>query len=180
MKIAAFVGSNRKESLNKKLTIFMQERYKDQFEMDILPLEELPMYNQDEEFNPPEIVNDIRRRIKACDGLLFATPEYNHSISGFLKNGLDWFSRVEKVMVNKPAMIVGVSAGAMGTVKAQMHLRQILNSTGVGAVTLPGNEVFIGSALEKFDENGRFTHEQTIDFLDNVVKNYIDWINKIK
>ncbi|MDQ0269621.1 NADPH-dependent FMN reductase [Cytobacillus purgationiresistens] len=180
MKIAAFVGSNRKDSLNKKLTLFMQERYQEKVEIDILPLEKLPMYNQDNELDPPEIVKEIRTKILESDGLLFATPEYNHSIPAFLKNALDWFSRIEKVMLNKPAMIVGVSAGVLGTAKAQMHLRQILNSGGIGAVTLPGNEVFIGSALDKFNESGTFTHEQTIDFLDQVVENYIGWVNKVK
>ncbi|MBD7936466.1 MULTISPECIES: NADPH-dependent FMN reductase [Cytobacillus] len=180
MKIAAFVGSNRKESINKKLAILMKERYQEKLEIDILPLEELPMYNQDDELAPPAAVIEIRQRIKDSDGLLFLTPEYNHSIPAFLKNAIDWFSRVEKVMVNKPAMIVGATPGAMGTVKAQMHLRQILNSAGVGAVTLPGNEVFIGTVLEKVDEQGELVHEQTLDFLDQVVINFINWAEKVK
>ncbi|ASV69776.1 NAD(P)H-dependent oxidoreductase [Cytobacillus sp. FSL W7-1323] len=180
MKIAAFVGSNRKESINKKLALLMKERYKEELEIDILPLEVLPMYNQDDELTPPASVLEIRQRIKDSDGLLFLTPEYNHSIPAFLKNAIDWFSRVEKVMVNKPAMIVGATPGAMGTVKAQMHLRQILNSAGVGAVTLPGNEVFIGTVLDKVNEQGELVHEQTLDFLDQVVINFINWSEKVK
>ncbi|MCA1025956.1 NADPH-dependent FMN reductase [Cytobacillus kochii] len=180
MKIAAFVGSNRKESINKKLALLMKDRYQEELEIDILPLERLPMYNQDDELTPPAAVLEIRQRIKDSDGLLFLTPEYNHSIPAFLKNAIDWFSRVEKVMVNKPAMIVGATPGAMGTVKAQMHLRQILNSAGVGAVTLPGNEVFIGTVLDKVNEQGELVHEQTLDFLDQVVNNFMNWAEKVK
>lgn len=180
MKVVAIVGSNRKESYNKKITAFMQKRYTDKVEIEILPLENLPMYNEDEELNPPAVVTDIKKKIMDSDGVLIATPEYNHSISGFLKNAIDWFSRVDKVMVNKPVMIVGCSPGALGTVRAQMQLRQILNSPGVSAFTLPGNEVFIGAVHEKINESGNLVHEPTIQFLDAVMNNFVDWIQKVK
>jgi len=180
MKIAAFVGSNRKESYNKKLTLYMQKRYQQQVEIEILPIENLPMYNQDDELSPPAIVMEIRNKILESDGILIATPEYNHSVPGFLKNAIDWLSRVERVMVRKPVMIVGASGGVLGTARAQMHLRQILNSPGIAALTLPGNEVFIGSIQDKIDESGNLTHEPTIQFLDNVVHNFMDWVEKTK
>ncbi|MET3698590.1 NAD(P)H-dependent FMN reductase [Bacillus oleivorans] len=180
MKIAAMVGSNRKDSYNKKIAKYIQKRYADQIEVEILPIDQLPMYNQDDELDPPAVVKDLRERILNSDGLLFVTPEYNHSIPGLLKNVIDWFSRVEKVMVKKPAMIVGASGGVLGTARAQMHLRQILNSPGVSALTLPGNEVFIGVVQEKVDESGQLIHEPTVQFLDQVVANFIDWIEKTK
>lgn len=157
----------------------MRERYKDKLDIEILTLENIPMYNEDIELNPPSIIEEYRNKIKNSDGLIFITPEYNHSIPGVLKNAIDWFSRVEPVMINKPGMIVGASMGALGTVKAQIHLRQILNSPGVGVFTLPGNEVFIGSIMDKMDNEGNLIHEPTIEFLDGVVDNFIDWINKI-
>jgi chromate reductase, NAD(P)H dehydrogenase (quinone) len=178
MKIVALVGSNRKESLNKKLAVFMQNRYQTTAEIEILPIEKLPMYNQDDELTPPEIVTEIKKKVADSDGVLFVTPEYNHSIPAFLKNAIDWFSRVDKVMVNKPVMIVGSSPGVLGTVRAQMHLRQILNSPGISALTLPGNEVFIGAIQEKLDESGSLVHEPTIQFIDTVMDNYINWIKK--
>ena len=180
MKIVAMVGSNRKESYNKKLARYMQNRYADKMEIDILPIDQLPMYNQDDELDPPAIIKDLRERILNSDGLLFVTPEYNHSIPAVLKNAIDWFSRVEKVMVKKPAMIVGASGGILGTARAQMHLRQILNSPGVSALPLPGNEVFIGTVQEKIDQSGNVTHEPTVQFLDQVVANFINWAEKIK
>lgn len=178
MKIVALVGSNRKESYNQKLTKFIQKRYQEKVEIEILPIADLPMYNQDDELTPPAVVTDIKSKVAKSDGILIATPEYNHTISGVLKNALDWFSRVDKVMVGKPVMIVGASGGALGTVRAQMHLRQILNSPGISALTLPGNEVFVGAVQEKMDETGNLTHEPTIQFLDGVVDNFIEWVKK--
>lgn len=178
LKIVALVGSNRKESLNKKLALFMQNRYQTKAEIEILPIEKLPMYNQDDELTPPEVVTEIKKKVAESDGVLFVTPEYNHSIPAFLKNAIDWFSRVDKVMVNKPVMIVGSSPGVLGTARAQMHLRQILNSPGISALTLPGNEVFIGAVHEKLDESGKLVHEPTVQFIDTVMDNYINCINK--
>ena len=179
MKVVAILGSISKKSYNRKLAKYMKERYKDKLDIEILTLENIPMYNEDIELTPPNIIIEYREKIKNSDGLIFITPEYNHSIPGVLKNAIDWFSRVEKVMVNKPGMIVGASMGMLGTVKAQIHLRQILNSPGVGVITLPGNEVFIGNVIDKMDEEGNLTHKPTIEFLDQVVDNFIEWINRI-
>lgn len=178
VKIAALVGSNRKDSFNKKLALYMQKRYRGTVEIEILPIEKLPMYNQDDELTPPEIVTEIKKKVADSDGVLFVTPEYNHSIPAFLKNAIDWFSRVDKVMAGKPVMIVGGSPGVLGTARAQMHLRQILNSPGISALTLPGNEVFIGAVHEKLDEFGSLVHEPTVQFIDTVMDNYINWIKK--
>jgi chromate reductase, NAD(P)H dehydrogenase (quinone) len=178
MKIVAIVGSNRKESYNKKLAVYLQKRYQMNVDIEILPIEQLPMYNQDDELNPPDIVNEIKSRVKESDGVLFITPEYNHSVPAFLKNAIDWFSRVDKVLVNKPVMVMGSSLGALGSVRAQIHLRQILNSPGIAALTLPGNEVIIGSVHEKLDETGKLIHEPTIQFLDTVLNNFVEWVKR--
>jgi len=180
MKIVAIVGSISEKSNNKKLAEFMKERYKDKFEIEVLSLKDIPIYNEDNELDPPSVVKEVKSKIKESDGILIVTPEYNHSIPGVLKNALDWFSRVDRVMVDKPTMIVGASMGALGTVKAQIHLRQILNSGGVAALTLPGNEVLIGSIQDKVDEKGNLTDESTIKFLDKVVDNFVEWAEKIK
>jgi len=180
MKIVAIVGSISEKSNNKKLAEFMKERYKGKFEIEVLSLKDIPMYNEDNELDPPSVVKEVKSKIKGSDGILIVTPEYNHSIPGVLKNALDWFSRVDRVMVDKPTMIVGASMGALGTVKAQIHLRQILNSGGVAALTLPGNEIFIGSIQDKMDEQGNLIDESTVKFLDKVIDNFIDWVNKMK
>ncbi|MBM7600349.1 NAD(P)H-dependent FMN reductase [Virgibacillus halotolerans] len=180
MKIVAMVGSVRKDSYNKKLANFMQDRYKETVEIEQLPIDQLPFFNEDEEFSPPAIVKEVKEKILNSDGVLFVTPEYNHSVPGVLKNAIDWLSRVDKVMVKKPIMIVGASKSLLGTARAQMHLRQILNSPGLSALTLPGNEVFVGVSHDKIDENGVLTDEPTIQFIDTVIDNFINWIENTK
>lgn len=180
MKVVAIVGSISEKSHNKKLAYFLKERYKDKLDIDVMTFEDLPMYNEDIELNPPEIVEELRKRIRDSEGIIFVTPEYNHSIPGVLKNALDWFSRVERVLAGKPSMIVGGSMGFLGTVKAQIHLRQILNSPGIGTINLPGNEVFINGIHQKMDDNGNLTDEPTLGFLDEVVDNFIEWSNTNK
>ena len=179
MKIAAIAGNNRKESINKKIIQFMKERYKDKIDIEIVSIENLPMYNEDHELMPPDIVTEFKSEIADCDGVLIATPEYNHSITAVLKNALDWCSRVDRVMENKPVMIIGATPGILGTVRAQEHLRQILNSPGISAITMPGNEVFIGQVHEKVDESGNIIHEPTLKFLDSIMDQFKLWVRKI-
>ena len=180
MKIAVVVGSIRQDSLNKKLANFIQRRYAERLEFEVAHIAELPLYNQDMEFNPPATVVHFKQQIKEADAVLWITPEYNYSISGALHNAIDWLSRVDKVMNGKPSWIMGASMGNLGTVRAQNHLRDILFSVGISSPLLPNNEVYIGAAHEKFDSDGQLTHEPTVQFLDKVVDNFINWMNSRK
>ncbi len=176
MKVVAIVGSIRKESYNMMLAKFVQKHFADQFDLEILSLNELPMYNQDIENEPPQVVLDFKAKVKAADSVLWVTPEYNSSIPGVLGNAIDWLSRVDKVMIGKPSWIMGASMGILGTVKAQMHLRDILFASGLGSPVLQGNEVYVGAAHTKFDAEGNLTDEGTVKFLESVVGNYMEWM----
>lgn len=176
MKIATIVGSISQHSLNMKIAKFMQKRYKEKLTLEIMPLDHVPIFNRDIELTPPEIIRRYREIIKSAEGALFFCPEYNHSIPGVLKNALDWFSRVENVYIGKPAMIVGATPGMLGTIRAQVHLREVLNSGAIAVNLLPQNEVFIANALEKIDEEGNITDEGTLKFLDKTVENFIQHI----
>lgn len=180
MKIAIIVGSLRKESYNRKVADFIKERYKDKLDIEILLLNDLPIFNEDIEENPPKSVNEFKEKIKASDGVIFSTPEYNYSIPGALKNALDWCSRVDRVLAHKPTFIVGASSGDIGTARCQIDLRKVLNCPGVAALNLPGNQILIGTIQEKFNENGKFNDDRTIKRLDKVLVNYIDWVKKMK
>lgn len=176
MKILAIVGSLRQQSYNRQLALTMQERYNDRFELEIADIHSLPHYNQDEENDAPEPVRVLREKVLAADGIVILTPEYNWSVPGALKNALDWLSRVEKVFIGKPVMIGGVTPGMMGTIRAQLHLREIL--AGLQAKLLPpaGNEVLIGTAAQKFDAaEGRLKDDATLQFLDAVVGRFIEF-----
>ncbi|KAA9021114.1 NADPH-dependent FMN reductase [Niallia endozanthoxylica] len=178
MKVVAIVGSIRRDSYNLQLAKHVQKRYADQFDVEVLDLAPLPMYNQDIELDPPQEVIDFKAKVKEADAVLWVTPEYNASIPGVLGNAIDWLSRVEKVMIGKPSIIMGSSMGILGSVKAQMHLRDILFAAGLQSPVLGGNEVYVGAVHEKFDTEGHLTDEATIAFLDGVIANFQEWMKR--
>lgn len=176
MKVVALVGSLRKNSYNLNLVQSIKERYVNKFDLSVADLGALPHYNQDDELNPPESVAAFKKQIAEADAVIIATPEYNWSIPGVLKNALDWASRVDKVLVNKPVLVVGATMGSLGTIRAQLHLREIL--TGMQARLLPpsGNEVLVSAVHQKFNEAGQLTDEATLAFLDSVIDKFVAWI----
>jgi len=178
MNIVAIVGSLRKNSYNMQLAKTIQERYRDKMHVEILEIGSLPHFNEDIENNPPETVVSFKKKVKEADGVIIVSPEYNWSVPGVLKNALDWLSRVDKVLINKPIMTAGASPVTFGTVRAQLHLRQILSSPGIQAKVLPpgGNEVLVNFAGEKFDENGRLVDTNTLQFLDGVIEKFMAFV----
>lgn len=178
MKIAIIVGSLRKESYNRKVAGFLVDRHKASLDLEIVPIDKLPLFNEDIEEDPPVPVIEFKEKIKESDGVLFITPEYNHSIPGGLKNALDWSSRGERVLVAKPTFVMGASNGNIGTARCQSHLLQVLNSTGVLSLNLPGIHVLMSNIQNDFDKEGNYTNERTIKYLDKVMNKFIQWIEK--
>lgn len=179
MRIVALVGSLRKDSYNKKIAYFMKEHFKDKLDIEVLLLNKIPMFNEDIEEDPPQVVKEFKRKIKESEGVLFVTPEYNHSIPGVLKNALDWCSRVDRVMANKPSFIIGASNGNIGTARCQAHLRTVLNTGGIAVNNLPRNEILIRNVQDKFEED-KLIDETTIKYLSRTVKNYMEWAKKFQ
>ncbi|WP_053367956.1 NADPH-dependent FMN reductase [Bacillus sp. FJAT-27245] len=180
MKIVAIVGSIRKDSLNMYLAKTMQGRYQDKLDIEIADIRSLPHYDQDEENNPPQSVKDFKQSIANADGVIIITPEFNWSIPGVLKNALDWASRVDKVFIGKPVFPMGVTMGTLGTIRAQLHLREILTALQAKQLPPAGNEVLIGFANQKFDaRTGRLVDEQTLGFLDSKMEVFIDLMKSV-
>ncbi len=179
MKIVGLVGSIRQNSYNRQVAEYMKERYKDRVEIQYANIKELPYFDEDIEEDPPTVVKEFKNSIANADAVLIVTPEYNHSVPGILKNAIDWLSRGQKVMIGKPVMIVGATTGMLGTVRCQIHLRQILAAPGVSAKVLPGNEVLIGFVQNKINEKGQLVDEPTIAFLDTVVENFKVFANDL-
>lgn len=182
MNIVTLVGSLRQESYNMRLAKTMEKRYKDKWNMKIADIGALPFFNQDEELDPPQVVKDFKQDILMADGVIMITPEYNWSVPGVLKNAIDWTSRVDNVFFGKPVMTAGVTPGMAGTVRAQLHLRQILSAPGIQANVLSpgGNEILIPFANEKFDEpTGELVDEATLSFLDGVVDKFIEFVTSV-
>jgi chromate reductase, NAD(P)H dehydrogenase (quinone) len=154
--IIGFSGSIRKNSNNTGLLRAAQELLPEGVTLQIYDLSDIPLYNEDLFPNLPQAVIDFKAAISAADALLIATPEYNYSFTGVLKNALDWASRPMNTSAfpGKPAAILG-AGGMMGTSRAQYQLRQVLSALNV--LTLNKPEVLIQRAWEKFDEHGNLT-----------------------
>lgn len=153
MKFVGLVGSNYDQSYNRKLLEFTRRYFKLKFELEVLEIDEVPMFNQDEKWDESFQLRYLYNKITRADGVIIATPEHNHTISASLKSVLEWLSYEVHPFENKPVMIVGASYYDQGTSRAQVHLRKILDAPGVNAYTLPGNEFLLGKAKEAFDNN---------------------------
>lgn len=178
-KIAVLVGSLRKDSLNRQLASAIQSMAPKEFSFEQLRLDDLPPYNQDEENAPGAAVQRLKEKIAAAQGVLFATPEYNRSIPGVLKNAIDHASRPygKSVWQGKPAGIVGASVGAPGTSMAQQHLRNIL--AYLDAPTLGQPEMFIHAKPGFFDDNGAVADAKSREFIQSWVDKYVAWVTLI-
>lgn len=161
VEILGIAGSLRKGSYNRSALNAARKWVPQGTALNLIELHDLPVFNQDDEMTPPAAVLEFKRRIMAADAILFATPEYNYSLPGVLKNAIDWASRPygQSAWLGKPAALMGVSVGTLGSVRAQYHLRQILVSQNMPVVNLP--EVMISNAAQRFDINGELTDEPT-------------------
>ena len=177
-KIAVIIGSLRKESLNRRLADAVTKLAPPEFIFQQVQIGDLPLYNQDDEENPSAAVSRFKDQLKAAQGLIFVTPEYNRSIPGVLKNAIDHGSRPkgQNVWAGKPAGILGVSVGAIGTALAQQHLRNILVFLNVPTLNQP--EAFIQMKEGLFDENGEIGPASK-QFLQNWMDQYVAWVKKI-
>lgn len=133
--------------------------------LEVADISQLPLYNADLQAQGfPDAVTRLGARIRAADALLFASPEYNYSVSGVLKNAIDWVSRLDQQpFAGKPAAIIGASIGILGTARAQYHLRQIGVFVDLRFINKP--EVMIGKAQERFDAEGNLTDSATRDLI---------------
>lgn len=172
-------GSLREKSYNTALLRAACELLPNDMTLELCDLSRIPLYNDDvRALGYPEPVKLFRDRIAAANALLIATPEYNYSIPGVLKNAIDWASRPPDPPLNaKPLAIIGATTGNFGTVRAQMHLRQICVSTNMFPLNKP--EVLVMHAKEKFDVNGRLIDETTRGFLRDLLVALADWTRLI-
>ena len=166
MKFIAIVGTSSKKSYNRTLLHFMKDYFAPKAEIEILEIKDVPMFNQSDNQSNSPIIRMFDEKITECDGVIIATPEYNHSIPSSLKSLLEWLSFDLHPFAGKPVMIVGASLDIQGSSRAQLHLRQILDAPGVDANVMPGYEFLLGRAHTAFDEEGKLNNENTIDFLE--------------
>ena len=173
--IAVFVGSLRRDSFNRKMAHAMALLAPKDFTFEQSQIDDLPLYNQDDDDEPAASVQRLKAEIKKAHGLLFITPEYNRSVPGVLKNAIDHASRPygQSAWVGKPAGILGVSSGAVGTALAQQHLRNVLAYLDVPTLGQP--EAFIQAKDGLFDASGAIG-EGSRSFLQVWMDQYVDWV----
>ena len=144
------------------------------------PLSSFPLFNQDDEHNPPEVIWHFKEKIRAADAILFATPEYNYSVPGVLKNAIDWASRPagDNAWEGKPVALMSASIGMIGGARAQYHLRQMFVYLNMYALNRP--EVIIAYAAEKFDSAGNLTNQHTKAKIQELLQALAAWAVQIR
>ena len=170
MRILAIPGSVRRDSHNARLLRYVAERAPEGVEIEVWEaLKSIPPYDEDDDGSfPPAPVTELREAIAGADGLLFATPEYNGSVPGVLKNAIDWASRPRATtpLQNKPAAVIGATTGAFGAVWAQAELRKVLATAGARVID---TELPVAKVHEAFDEFGNLSIDAHHEQIDNLL-----------
>jgi len=178
-KVAVLVGSLRRESFTRKVANALIKLAPPSLALEIVEIGGVSLYNQDLEPSPPRDWLALREKLRAADAVLFATPEYNRSVPGVLKNAIDVASRPKEsnVFNGKPGAVISVSLGVLSGFGANHHLRQMLVFLNVPTMQQP--EAYIGGAGKLFDESGNLTNDSTRQFLQNFVDSFARWIELI-
>lgn len=173
--ILALCGSLREQSYNRMALEHARHIAGDHgARISVGDISAIPLYNQDNEEQPPAPVSTLGKEVADADAVLIVSPEYNYSVPGVLKNALDWLSRLpDKPFANKPVAIMGCSMSPQGSGRMQYHLRQVLLS--INAVALNKPEVMIGSCHEKFDDQGALTDDKAKEMIGRLLDGLTDW-----
>ena len=180
IKILGISGSLRKGSYNSGALQAAADLCPEGAEVEIFDIAAIPPFNQDEDQDPPAIIREFKEKIRAADAIVFATPEYNYSVPGVLKNAIDWASRPygDNAWDGKPVGIMGASIGMLGTGRAQYHLRQMFVFLNMFPLNQP--EVMIAQADEKFDEEGNLKDTTTTQKIRELLEALADWARTLK
>jgi chromate reductase len=180
IKILGIAGSLRRNSFNRAALKAAKSLVPEDGVLEIFELDGIPGFNEDEERNPPSVVVELKKQVRAADAILFATPEYNYSIPGVLKNAIDWASRPygDSAWEGKPVAVMGASIGVLGTARAQYHLRQCFVFLNMLPINRP--EVMIPNASERFDAANNLKDETSKKLIAELLRNLIDWTRLVK
>lgn len=178
MHILGISGSYRKGSYNLALLEEAKRRVPEGTSLEIHDVSKFPLYNKDLEKDAPLNVMNFKEKIRAADAILFASPEFNYSVSAVLKNAIEWGNRPDNSWEGKPAAIVSAATGVRGGVRGQLHLRQIMVDLNMYAINEP--ELFVGNAREAFDGESRLQNEREKLALSKLLQSLVNWSAKLK
>ncbi len=180
-KIIGICGSLRADSYNNCILEYMVDNSPEELDIQILSIKDFPLFSEDlERKNFPTSVKEVRDKIRAADGIIFLCPEYNSSVSGVLKNAVDWISRKDDIgypFSKKPILLAGATTGFLGTARAQKELRGILNNLNTFPMNKP--ELYVAEAEKKII-NQKLVDEKTKEIITKMLKNFILWIDLIQ
>ena len=177
-RVAVIVGSNRRDSINRKLAQALARLGAGKFDASFARIDNLPMFNQDNEGNlPPEVVR-FKNELARADSVLIVTPEHDRSIPAALKNAIDWGARPwgKNSWTGKPGFITGTSPGAIGSALAQQHLRSVM--TGLGMILL-GGEAYVTFKPNLIDEHGAIGDDSTKKFMADFVHRFAHLVSRL-
>ena len=173
MKYLAIVGTNSDVSTNRMLLQFMQKHFLSSAGIELYEIKDLPAFMETEDSDIPEKVAELSVKILKADGVIIATPEYDHAIPAVLKSALEWISYTSQALTDKPVLIVGASLGTLGSSRAQAHLRQILDSPELAARIMPSSEFLLGKSQGAFDSTGNLVYSDKLSELDEIFREFL-------
>ncbi|WP_315115182.1 NADPH-dependent FMN reductase [Clostridium intestinale] len=174
MKYLAIVGTNSDVSTNRMLLQFMQKHFSNEADIEVYEIKDLPPFIELEDSDIiPQKVEELSDKILKADGVIIATPEYDHAIPAVLKSALEWISYTSQALTDKPLLIVGASLGTLGSSRAQAHLRQILDSPELAARIMPSSEFLLGRSQGAFDSTGNLIYADKLAELDEIFREFV-------
>jgi chromate reductase, NAD(P)H dehydrogenase (quinone) len=178
--ILGISGSGRKGSFNTALLLAAKRLVPLGATLDVFDVSRLPLYNQDLEHDMPEIVKELKKKIRGADAILIATPEHNYSVTAVLKNAIEWGNRPPRdaSWSGKPAAVISASTGLRGGARAQLHLRQIMIDLNMYPINRP--LLLVANAKDKFSEDLQLTDEETIQTLRDVLSALVEWTHRLR
>lgn len=176
-KIIGLVGTNSDFSTNRQLLQFMEKHFQDKIDMELVEINNLPLFNKPADRQIPEEAQEIADKIEGADGVIISTPEYDQSITAALSSALSWLSYGIYPFVDKPVMITGASYGTLGSSRAQMHLRQVLDAPELQARIMPSSEFLLSHSLQAFDEDLNLKDPEQVERLEELLEDFLTFID---
>jgi chromate reductase, NAD(P)H dehydrogenase (quinone) len=178
--ILGISGSGRKGSFNTALLVAARQLVPKDTTLEVFDISKLPLYNQDLEYDMPEIIKELKKKIRGADAILIATPEHNYSVTAVLKNAIEWGNRPPRdaSWSGKPAAVISASTGLKGGVRAQLHLRQIMIDLNMYPINRP--LLLVANAKDKFSEDLQLTDKETIQTLRDVLSALVEWTLRLQ
>ena len=172
MKLLGIVGTNAEKSTNRTLLQYMKRHFAPKAEIEIFEIDQIPLFDKPDTKEAPQKIASLAAKIHASDGVIIATPEYDHAVPAALLNVLEWLTYCENGLDDKPVLVVGASYGCMGTLRAQNHLRQVLDAPEMKVHFMIGQGFLLGQSLAAFDDQGNLTRVDDQKALDEYFANF--------